>query len=117
MQKITLISLIVSILFLSFIIQQVRKKNLSEAYSLLWIATAVIMILITAWPKLLGWTAKIIGIYYTPAALFLVIIFFILIILLQYSILITKKSNQIKKITQELALFKNEYEQLKNKHK
>ena len=112
MNKITIISIIISIIFLIFILQQVRKKRLSEAYSLLWIFTGAIFIIIAACPSLLGLISSLIGIQYSPATLFLVLIIGILLILLQFSILFTMRSIQIKKIAQEVALLKNELEKL-----
>ena len=112
MNRITIISVIVSIIFLLFVLQQVRKKRLSEAYSLLWIFASVILIILAVFPSLLGLLSKFIGIYYAPATLFLILIVFILLILLQFSILLTIRSRQTKKIAQELALLKNEMEKL-----
>jgi len=115
MNKITIISIIVSIIFLVFVLQQVRKKRLSEAYSLLWIFTGVILIVIAAFPSLLEFVSSLIGIQYPPATLFLILVVSILLILLQFSILITVRSKQTKKIAQEMALLKNELEKLSTK--
>jgi hypothetical protein len=112
MNRITTISVIVSIIFLIFVLQQVRKKRLSEAYSLLWIFAAVILIILAMFPSLLSLISNFLGIYYAPATLFLILILCILLILLQFSILLTIRSRQIKKIAQEVALLKNELEKL-----
>ncbi len=112
MNRVTVISSIVSIIFFIFILQQVRRKRLSEAYSLLWVFGAVILTVLAMFPGLLGLLSNFIGIYYAPATLFLVLIVCILLILLQFSILLTVRSRQTKKIAQEVALLKNELEKL-----
>lgn len=107
MGRIEIISVVVSVIFLLFILEQVRKKRLQEAYSLLWVVMGVFFVLLSLFVPLLVWFSKLIGIYYAPAALLLFLVFTLILICTQFSIVISKHSSQIKTLTQELALLKN----------
>lgn len=114
MNRINIISVVVSVIFLIFVIYQVRKKRLSEAYSLLWIFAGIVFILISAFPFLLNFLSELIGVYYPPATLFLALIVSIILISFQFSILLTIRSNQTRKLSQEVALLKNRLEKLES---
>ena len=113
MGRIEIISVIVSVVFLLFILEQVRKKKLHEAYSLLWIGMGIIFIIFSIFFPLLGWFANLMGIYYSPAALLLFLTVTLVLICTQFSMVISKHSSQIKTLTQELALLKNKTESSK----
>ncbi|MCP4179180.1 MAG: DUF2304 domain-containing protein [bacterium] len=114
MNRIQIITTIISIFFLLGIINLVRKKRLQEAYSLLWILSAVVFLIISIWPELLWSISRLVGIYYGPSAMLLLLCGFLILICIQFSIVISKRSIQIKTLTQELALIKNDIENLKD---
>jgi hypothetical protein len=112
--RVTLFGLIASIGGLIFIIELVRRGKLREDYSLLWLATGAVLILLTLFRPLLDEIARLMGIVtYPPAALFLVAIVFMLFLLLQFSTALTKLSRENKKIAQEMALLRHELEMTK----
>lgn len=112
--RVTLIGLIASIGGLIFILELVRRGKLREDYSLLWLATGVVLILLTLFRPLLDEIARLMGIVtYPPAALFLVAIVFMLFLLLQFSTALTRLSRENKKIAQEMALLRHELDSVK----
>jgi len=56
-----------------------------------------------------------IGIYYSPAALLLFLTITLVLICTQFSIIISKHSSQVRTLTQELALLKNEVDKNKKR--
>jgi len=112
--RLNIIACIGSILFLFFIIESVRKQRLKEAYSLIWIIMGFVFLVISVWQKALDCISNMMGIYYSPTMLCLVLIFMILIILVQYSIVISKQTENIKTLVQENALLKNRIEEQGN---
>jgi hypothetical protein len=106
MDKIQIFAIFVSLLVGLFIFELVRKKKLMEKYSLIWIISAVILIVLSFWRNLLEWLAGLLGIYYAPTALFIVISFCGMGLLIHFSIAISKLSEQNKILAQELALLK-----------
>lgn len=103
--KITLVGLAISIAGLLLVLELVRRRKLREDYSLLWLATAVSLILLSASRPLLDQFAAFLGIItYPPAALFLVAIVFTLFILLHFSTILSRLTRENKEIAQQLAI-------------
>lgn len=108
MQSIQIISIIGSLLFLITIIELIRRKLLKEAYAIIWLIFGCLFLFFSLWRKALDYIAQAIDIVYPPAMLFLLLIVAIILVLIQFSVVISKQSDQIKKLTQELAILKQE---------
>ena len=113
--RLNVIACVVSVFFLWFIIESVRKQRLKEAYSLIWLSMGVVFLVISIWQKALDRISSFVGIYYSPAMLFLVLIVMILLILIQYSIVISRQTEKIKTLIQESALLKKKIEEQEDK--
>ena len=112
MQTIQIISIIGSSIFLITIIELIRRKLLKEAYAIIWLLFGFIFIFFSCWRKALDYISEAIGIYYPPAMLFLLLIVAITLILIQFSIVISKQNDQIRTLTQEIALLKQKNNEL-----
>ena len=108
MQSIQIISIIGSLLFLITIIELIRRKLLKEAYAIIWLIFGCLFLFFSLWRKALDYIAQAIDIVYPPAMLFLLLIVAITLVLIQFSVVISKQSDQIKKLTQYLAILKQE---------
>jgi len=96
-------------------IDMVRKKRLREEYSLLWLGTSVLMlILIIRYDWLLTLT-RLIGAVLPTTTLFLGSILFLILLSVQFSMKISKLSNQVKDLVQENALLRYEFEKFRNR--
>lgn len=102
--RIQIISIIVSSLFLFFIIELTRKEKIREAYSILWLVTAGGFLFFSIFRDALDYLGGLVGIYYSPTALIIALIMGIVLILIQYSIVISIQTDKIKRLTQELGL-------------
>lgn len=103
-------SILISLAVFFFTIDMVRKKRLREEYSLLWLGTSVLMlILIIKYDWLLALT-KLIGAVLPTTTLFLGSILFLMLLSVQFSMKISKLSNQVKDLVQENALLRYEFE-------
>jgi hypothetical protein len=103
--------LVASIIALLFIIELVRQRRLKEEYSLLWLATAAALIILSVSRPLLDVLASMVGIFYPPSALFLVAMVFVLFILLHFSTVLTRLAQENKETAQQLALLRWQLEQ------
>ncbi len=108
MQTIQIISIIGSSFFLLLIIELIRKKLLKEAYAIIWIIFGCLFLFFSCWRKALDYLAKFTEIDYPPAMLFLLLIIAITLVLIQFSVVISKQNDQIKSLTQEIALLKQQ---------
>lgn len=95
-----------------FVLELVRRRRLSEEYSLLWLVTALAMLVVSAWRDLLHGMAAAVGIVYPPNLLFLLAALFSLAILLYFSTVITRLTRENKDIAQHVALLQYEVERL-----
>lgn len=102
-----------SIIALLIILELVRRRRLREEYSLLWLGTAVVMLVVGVWRDLLHGLADTVGIVYPPNLLFLLAALFLLFIQLYFSTVITKLTQENKDIAQEVALLRYEVERLR----
>ena len=108
-------SILVSLTVFFFTIDLVRKKRLREEYSLLWLGTSVLMlILIIKYDWLLAVT-NLIGAVLPTTTLFLGSILFLVLLAVQFSMKISKLSNQVKDLVQENALLRYEFEKNLNR--
>lgn len=109
-----IILLIASILFFVFIVKMVLNYKLDLKYSITWIFSSVIFILITIFPNLLSYLSKLLFIREPVNALFLIVIFFLLVIAFSLTLALSKKSNNIKSLVQEMGILKLQVEDLSN---
>ncbi len=107
-----LVGLVASIGALVFIIELVRQRRLKEEYSLLWLATGIVLLVLSVSRPLLDTLANAVGIFYPPSALFLVALGFVLLILLQFSTVLTRLSRENKEMAQQMAIMRLELERL-----
>ena len=112
--KIQIISIIGALLFMFFIFRLITKGKLREEYSIVWIVCTLILIVFSFWRNGLDVIAKLLGVYYAPALIFLVAIFAIIIFLVHLSVVNSKQQRQIKDLAQDIALLKSNLENKKN---
>ncbi len=110
---IQIISLVSALLFLLFIFRLIVKGQLREEYSILWIICTVILIVFSIWRKGLEQISLALGVFYPPSLIFLAALFAITIFLVHLSVVVSRQQSQIKVLTQEVALLRNE---LKTRH-
>jgi len=99
---------IVSVLLLLGVFELIRSRRLRERYALLWLATGVVLVALSAWRGGLNTIARWAGVTsYPPAVLFAVGLLFVILVLLHYSTVISKLSDQNTVLAQRLALLES----------
>lgn len=106
--RIQIFSVAGSLVLFLFILTLIKRRRLKEEYAILWLGTAVFFFVLSLFPPLLGFLARLAGIHYAPAGLLLMLILVITVILIHYSTVLTKLSRQNKQLSQELALLRHE---------
>ena len=102
-----------SIVALLIVLELVRRRHLSEEYSLLWLGTAVAMLALGMWRDLLHSLAALVNIHHPPNLLFLLAVLFLLFIQLYFSTVITRLTRESKEAAQQIALLRFELSQLR----
>jgi len=114
--RIQYIAIICSIGLLLFIFELTRRKKIREQYSLLWFFFSIIFVVFSIWRKGLDSFARLLGIDYAPSALFLLLALAIFLILIQFSVIISRLSEENKKLSQEIGLLKLEIDEMRKNH-
>jgi hypothetical protein len=117
MTRTNIVIIISSTATLLFVLELVRRRKLREEYSWLWLLTAVVYLLVTLWAGLGDWVTNVIGTNSVPIAFAFIGLQFIVIISIQYSVRLSNLTNQIKDLSQELAILDNEIKQLRSEEK
>lgn len=106
-----LFAILVSLGVFIFTIELVRKKRLREEYSVLWLTTSFLMIILIIKYDWLVLITRLIGAVLPTTTLFLGSIIFLMLLAVQFSIKISRLTDQVKDLVQENALLRHEFEQ------
>ncbi len=93
-----------SFALLVFVVELVRRRRLKEEYSVLWVATALTLLLLAAWGGLLRDLAHLIGADSQASTLYFFSIIFIAFMLLHFSVRVSNLERRVVVLLQEVAL-------------
>lgn len=106
--RIYIFLLLGSILTFIYIIKKIINHKMQIRDAVQWILWTFFLIIISIFPKIITFISYILGIQDNVHTIFLIIIAYLYIMLFLHSSKISKQSEKIKELTQELALFKKE---------
>jgi GT2 family glycosyltransferase len=89
---------------LAFIVELVRRRRLKEEYSVLWVATALVLLLMAVWLGLLRWITKAIGGVALSSTLFFMGLLFVFGMLLHFSVRVSALERRLTALIQEIGL-------------
>jgi hypothetical protein len=96
--------LAIGLSFACFVVYLLVKKKISEWNVIVWLTSAVVILLISARPEWVDWTAKAVGISYPPSLLFLISTLILLVLVLFQSIQISSLQSKVRQIAQAVAM-------------
>lgn len=109
--ELRIISVLVSLAFLGFIFELVRRKRLKESYALTWFFTGFASLAAALFSGWLDALAHLLGFGLTSNAIIVFFIFLLLTLLLGMSVAITRLSDLVQTLVQEVGLLKNRLEE------
>ena len=86
------------------ILELIRRHNLQERYSMIWFVAGIGMLAGAAFPALLEIVADLMGVHDTNVALFSLVLLLLLGLALNFSVIVSRQSEQITRLAQERAL-------------
>jgi hypothetical protein len=104
-----------ALLLLIAVLELVRRRRLREKYALLWILTAIVLIVLSAWRGAVNQIAVTLGVSYGPAVIFAVGALFVLVVLLHYSTVISALTDRSVVLAQKIAILEQRLEQVENR--
>ena len=103
--RVSIAASVASLLLLLVVLELIRGRRLKERYALLWIATGVVLLVLSAWRDGLNTIAGWLGVgTYPPAILFAAATLFVIVVLLHYSTVLSKLTDENVLLAQRLAL-------------
>lgn len=93
-----------SLALLIFIVDLVRRRRLKEEYSVLWVAVALLFLVLAAWGGLLHGLTHAIGAITESSTLYFFGLLFVVFLLLHFSIRVSLLERRLTALVQEIAL-------------
>ena len=98
------LSIAISCILLAYIIYLIRKKKLKEEYAILWIAIIVVFLIFAIFRGLIDFISNLLGIYYQPASLFIILIIGLFLLALHFTIVISDLKAKINTLITNVTL-------------
>lgn len=93
-----------SLAMLVLVFELVRRRRLKEEYSVLWIVTALILLLLSSWYGLLEWITHAMGAVLPTSTLFFAGLMFVIAMLLHFSVRVSQLERTVTTLVQELGI-------------
>jgi hypothetical protein len=99
-----IIGIVGSVGLLLFILEAVRRRQLKEEYTVLWVITGFVLLLLAAWPGLLRDVRNLIGASSEASTLYFFGLLFVVALVLHFSVRVSRLERRVVSMMQEIAL-------------
>jgi hypothetical protein len=114
MTRAQLIAALIAALVALSVLELVRRRRLSEDFSLLWVLATLGATLLAFWGGLLTGITHLLGAKYETSTIFFFGILFVLVVLLYYAVKLTALIQEVRRLAQEAALLRFQLEEKEN---
>lgn len=94
------------------IIYLLKKRVLSLKYTLLWLFTGIVLLVVAIWPEIFDVIIRLMGIELPVNAVFLLTIGFLYMIVMSITAIVSKQTEQIKVLIQSVALLEKQVREM-----
>ena len=115
--RIQIVAIVLSVLFLFAVLELVRRRKLIEEYSFLWIVVAVLLLAVSIWRELLHAAARELGVHEPPNVLLIALTAVVLVALLAVSVILSHQRRQIDRLIEETSILGAEIRHLREDRK
>ena len=99
-----IILIIASLLCFAWIVMNIRKAKVRIEDAVFWICFSAVLVLISVFPQLIDWGARITGIQSAQNFLFLVILFILIVKLFRMSLRLSQVDSRLQHLVQTIAI-------------
>ncbi len=103
---------VVLLLFTVIVFSLLRKQKLNLKYTLLWLFSDLIMIVLVIFPDLIGLVAGLLGVASIPNTVFMIAGGMGLLILLSLTVIVSTVTNRLYRLSQSVALLEERLRRL-----
>lgn len=107
-----IIAIVFSLAFLLLTVQLIRKHKLREAYALGWLISAVLILLLSVFGRIVDVVADWFSVTYTPTLILVIGLLAALVTLLLQTVVLSNQANQIRDLAQYSAILEWRLRQL-----
>jgi hypothetical protein len=111
MTRAQLIAALIAALVALVVLELVRRRRLSEDFSLLWVLATLGATMLAFWSGLLTGITHLLGAKYETSTIFFFGILFVLVVLLYYAVKLTALIQEVRRLAQEAALLRFKVEE------
>jgi hypothetical protein len=102
--QVRILSLVVSLLFIAYVLWLVRNRKLRETDSIVWILAGLAIFILAVWVRPLVFITDLIGAKFPVSTLFFSGLIFLTFISLWMTTRISRLSEEVKELAQKIAL-------------
>ena len=113
--RIQVISILICVFLVAYVFELVRRKHLSEEYSMGWLVTGTLMLILSVAEGALKWVSGLVGATLFTSTLFFFGLLFLMVICLHFSIRISALTKQVRTLTQHVGILDHEKKVLEKK--
>jgi len=113
--RIQVISILICVFLVVYVFELVRRKHLSEEYSMGWLVTGTLMLILSVSEDALRWVSELVGATLFTSTLFFFGLLFLMVICLHFSIRISALTKQVRTLTQHVGILDHEKKVLEKK--
>ena len=113
--RIQVISILICVFLVAYVFELVRRKHLSEEYSMGWLVTGTLMLILSVSEDALRWVSELVGATLFTSTLFFFGLLFLMVICLHFSIRISTLTKQVRTLTQHVGILDHEKKVLEKK--
>jgi hypothetical protein len=106
--QVRIMSLVVSLLFVAYVVWLVRSRKLRETDSIVWILAGLAIFVLSVWVKPLVFVTELIGAKFPVSTLFFSALVFLVFISLWMTTRISALSDEVKDLAQKITLMSEE---------
>ena len=106
--RIRIIAILICIFLVAYVFELVRRRHLSEEYSMGWLIAGSMMLILSISEGLLVWVSNLVGATLFTSTLFFFGLVFLVTICLHFSIRISALTNQVRTLTQHMGILHSE---------
>ena len=110
--RIRIIAILICIFLVAYVFELVRRRHLSEEYSMGWLVAGSMMLILSISEGLLVWVSNLVGATLFTSTLFFFGLVFLVTICLHFSIRISALTNQVRILTQHMGILHSEKQSL-----
>jgi hypothetical protein len=102
--RIRIITIIGAVGVLLIVVDLVRRRKLKEEYSVLWVVTALVVLVLAIWYDLLTSITRLVGATAPASTIFFFGLLFFLVLMLHFSVRISKLERRLTELIQDVGI-------------